>query len=76
VPSFALLSLTRAERDTNGRVCSGELWVERLTNNDGFEGLPAAPPLVFGRRLLAQSGKRLSGLSFEIGVRIKAREVL
>ena len=31
---------------------------------------------IFFRRLLAQSGKRLSGLSFEIGVRIKAREVL
>ena len=38
VPGFALLSLTRAQRGTNGRVCSGELWVERLTNDDGFEG--------------------------------------
>jgi len=76
VPGFALLSLTRAQRDTNGRVCSGELWVERLTNNDGSRGCQQRRPLFFGRRLLAQSGKRLSGSSFEIGVRIKAREVL
>src|SRR5258708_33563066 len=38
VPGFALLSLTRAQRDTNGRACAAELWVERLTNDDGFEG--------------------------------------
>jgi hypothetical protein len=55
VPGFALLSLTRAQRDTNGRVCSGELWVERLTNDDDFEGCQQRRPLLFGRLLLAQS---------------------
>jgi hypothetical protein len=28
-------------------VCSGELWVERLTNDDGFEGCQAAPTPCF-----------------------------
>jgi hypothetical protein len=36
------------QRDTNDRVCSGELWVERLTNDDGLKGLPEAPPIAFG----------------------------
>jgi hypothetical protein len=52
VPGFALLSLIRAQRDTNGRVCSDELWVERLTNDDGFEGCQQRRPLLFGRLLV------------------------
>jgi hypothetical protein len=46
MPGFALLSLTRAQRGTNGRVCSGELWVERLTNDDGFDGCQQRRPLL------------------------------